>query len=142
MNLQKNLSCNPDYDMQFKVALLFSEKEKNMNQNKLSEAGINVEEGIERFGGKQAVYEKFLYRFPKETLFSQMCDYIDKQDIKEAFAAAHSLKGQAGNLSINRLYDDLCPLVEELRCGSLSQAKALLEPVIRDYRDVIAVLTQ
>lgn len=113
-----------------------------MNQDKLSAAGIDAGEGIERFGGKQAVYEKFLYRFPNEALFAQMCDAIDKQDAKEAFAAAHSLKGQAGNLSMNRLYDDLCPLVEELRCGSLAQAKALLEPVLRDYQAVIAVLTQ
>lgn len=113
-----------------------------MKQSILLAAGIDVNEGIDRFGGNRAVYEKFLYRFKQEPTFSELCEAIEKQNLKEAFAAAHTLKGQSGNLSMNRLYDDICPLVEELRSGSLQHAEELLQPVIRDYRDIIAVLAE
>ena len=113
-----------------------------MNQSILLAAGVDTEEGIDRFGGKQAIYEKFLCKFTNEPTFAQMCDAIEKQNVKDAFMAAHALKGQAGNLSMNRLYEDICPLVEELRRGSLQGAQALLEPVVRDYHDIIAALAR
>ncbi len=112
-----------------------------MKSSVLIAAGIDVNEGIDRFGGNKAIYEKFLNRFTAEPTFSELCLAIENDNTKEAFAAAHALKGQSGNLSMNRLYDDLCPLVEELRCGSLENAKQILQPVIQDYNAIIAALT-
>ena len=112
-----------------------------MNRYKLSKAGIDANEGIARFGGNVEIYEKFLNRFPDEPYFRLMCEAIERLDIQAAFAAAHSIKGAVGNLSMNRLYGDLCPLVEELRRGSAENLAELLVPVMKDYEDIIAALS-
>ncbi len=112
-----------------------------MNRYKLSKAGINANEGMARFGGNVESYEKFLNRFPNEPHFHQMCEAIEKRELRSAFVAAHSLKGEVGNLSMNRLYEDLCPLVELLRGGSFEKAEELLEPVVKDYKEILAALS-
>ena len=112
-----------------------------MNRYKLSKAGINPNEGIARFGGNIEIYERFLKQFADETYFQQMCQAIERRDVKAAFAAGHALKGEVGNLSMNRLYEDLCPLVEELRGENAEKAAELLPPVIRDYHEIIAALS-
>ncbi len=108
-----------------------------MNRYKLSKAGISANEGIARFGGNAEIYEKFLTKFPTDPNFAGMCESIEQQDVKAAFAFAHALKGVAGNLSMNRLYDDLFPLVEELRSDRLEKAEKLLCAVKQDYKEVI-----
>lgn len=113
-----------------------------MNRYKLSKAGVNATEGINRFGGNMDKYEQFLKRFPADTNYQAMLSAIDQQDVTAAFAAAHALKGIAGNLSLNRLYDDICPLVEVLRAGSLDNLDAYLPKVNQDYDDVIAALQE
>lgn len=111
-----------------------------MNRYKLSKAGIRVSEGIARLGGDAEAYGLFLEKFPKDTSFQSLCDAVERRDAKAAFAAAHALKGEVGNLSMVRLYDDLAPLVEELRVGSLERADELLSTVRRDYSDVVAAI--
>ena len=112
-----------------------------MNRYKLSQAGIDADEGIERFGGNTEIYEKFLNRFPDDPYYHQMCEAIERRDIQTAFSAAHSLKGAVGNLSMNRLYRDMCPLVEELRAGASDKAAELLIPVMQDYEDIVDALS-
>ncbi|MDD3336088.1 MAG: Hpt domain-containing protein [Eubacteriales bacterium] len=111
-----------------------------MNRYKLFKAGIDTNEGIKRFNGKTELYEKYLMKFPEDPHFTLMCEAIENGDVKAAFAASHALKGVAGNLSMNSLYQDIIPLVEELRADSLAKAEELLVPVERDYQAVLEAL--
>lgn len=111
-----------------------------MNRYKLSKVGINTKEGIERFNGDADSYEKYLYLFPQDENFGLMCKAIDEKDVWAAFTAAHALKGVAGNLSLDKLYIDIKPLVEKLRAGSLDDTKPLLDTVENDYDEIIDVL--
>ncbi|MCI2058070.1 MAG: Hpt domain-containing protein [Oscillibacter sp.] len=113
-----------------------------MNHCKLTDAGINTQEGLTRFSGNEALYERFLRRFPADDNFARLCRAVEERDAAAAFTAAHTLKGITGNLSMNRLYGDLCPLVEALRRGELARAEELLGPVVRDYDAVAAVLAE
>lgn len=113
-----------------------------MDDYRLSISGISVHEGLARFGGNRAIYEKILRRFPQDGSYREMCRAIEDKAAGGAFTAAHTLKGLAGNLSMKKLYDDLIPLVEELRTGSLARADELLRPVAADYSAVIAALTE
>lgn len=113
-----------------------------MNRYKLSVSGVNPSEGIARFNGNEEKYEKYLAKFPQDGNYADLCQAIRAGDGKAAFAAAHALKGIAGNLSLVKLYADIQPLVEQLRRGDLDRADELLEPVIRDYEIVIAALQQ
>ena len=111
-----------------------------MNRYRLSKAGINAKEGIERFSGNAEIYETCLSHFPDDANFKLLCEAINAKDAHAAFTAAHALKGIAGNLSITTLYADLLPLVELLRSGSLDGVERLLEPVAQDYDAVLAAL--
>lgn len=111
-----------------------------MNRYKLSKAGISANEGIARFGGNAEAYETLLNKFPADHNFPELCAAVERRDAEAAFAYAHALKGVIGNLSMKRLYDDLLPLVEELRSGRLENADGLLQAVKRDYDEAVAAL--
>lgn len=111
-----------------------------MNRYKLSKAGISANEGIKRFGGNAEKYEELLNQFPDDIHFKAMCDAIAEKNVQKAFNEAHALKGISGNLSMKRFYEDLFPLVEELRGGSLENADTLLQKVKQDYDDALAAL--
>ncbi len=113
-----------------------------MNRFKLSKAGINVNEGLKRFGGDLGSYEALLNKFHTDAHFQTMCAAINEGDAQTAFAAGHAIKGVVGNLSMNRLYDGMVLLVEALRAGDIQQAKDLLPAVTRDYNDVITALSE
>ncbi|MDD3194045.1 MAG: Hpt domain-containing protein [Oscillospiraceae bacterium] len=112
-----------------------------MNMFKLSKAGINVNEGLKRFSGNAQLYERFLDKFPLDPNYAAMGESVKAKDARAAFAAAHALKGVAGNLSMTRLYTDLVPLVEVFRKGSLDTG-GLWEPVSHDYEEIIQALQE
>lgn len=111
-----------------------------MNQKMLSDAGINYVEGLNRFCGKAAMYEKYLSRFPEDPNFSDMLLALKQEKYKDAFLYAHTLKGVAGNLSLYRLYEDVVPLVEALREGQLSGIDELTERARQSYLLAIAAI--
>lgn len=115
---------------------------KTMNRYKLYKAGVDTNEGISRFGGKIESYEKYLYKFPADENYLSLCDALQVNDVKAAFAAAHALKGVAGNLSLVKLRADIEPLVEELRHGNMDNADELMKPVTADYDAVLSALSE
>lgn len=111
-----------------------------MNRYTLSKAGISAREGIARYNGNAAAYEEILKKFPTDPNFAGMCEAIEQRNVQTAFEFAHALKGVVGNLSMNRLFDDLFPLVEELRSGRLEKAAELLGAVKQDYEEAVAAI--
>lgn len=87
------------------------------------------------------MYERILGHFPEDASYRELCSAIEAGDARRAFAAAHALKGVSGNLSMTRLYEDLLPLVEQLRQGSLDGVGPMMESVTKDYEDILAALT-
>lgn len=86
-----------------------------MNKELLTQAGIDVNDGIRRFNDKEDLYERFLFTFPKDVNYDIMCEAISKGDAEQAFQAANALKGITGNLSLNQLYNHIIPLVDSLK---------------------------
>ncbi|MFA6948671.1 MAG: Hpt domain-containing protein [Eubacteriales bacterium] len=78
-------------------------------------AGIDYDGGLHRFGGKTALYNKYLIKFFDDPTFKTLGEKLAGKNIKEAFILAHSLKGMSGNLSLDEFYNELCGLVELLR---------------------------
>ena len=113
-----------------------------MNKYKLSKAGIDANEGIRRFNNNREVFENFLETFPESGLYEKMIKAIDDRNVKDAFQAAHALKGVSGNLSLVKLHADLIPLVEELRAESFEKVSVLIIPVEESYKKVIEILKE
>ncbi len=112
-----------------------------MKRYQLSKAGVSANQGIERFNGDKGLYEEMLNNFVNDKNYFSLCEALERKDVDAAFSAAHSLKGVAGNLSMNRLFDDIFPLVEILRAGSLENIEEHMEKVNKDYQDIIAAIS-
>ena len=62
-----------------------------MNREKLIEAGIDYDEGVKRFAGKAAIFEKYLVRLFEVQLMENLKEQLEKEDYKTAFRTAHDL---------------------------------------------------
>lgn len=111
-----------------------------MNRYLLVKSGIDFNQGLRRFSNNKEMYEGCLQKFLQDPNFDGLAAALEQKDADAAFRFAHSLKGVAGNLSLQKLYLAVTPLVEELRVGHLEQAAALFEPVRENYAQVISAL--
>ncbi len=107
----------------------------------LLEAGIDEQKGIRQFAGNEQIYRKYLYEFPDYTYFAVLKDALSQQNAKEAFQAAHALKGIAGNLGMEQFHEKMAPLVEDLRGkADLSTASTRMEGVEKQYSRMVEVI--
>lgn len=90
---------------------------KPMNREALIRAGIDYDDGVHRFAGKPAVYEKYLLKYFEVSELPPLYQALKAEDYDAAFRAAHNIKGGAGNLSVTAYYTKICQLVEALRAG-------------------------
>lgn len=109
-------------------------------KRRLEAAGIDVDDALGRFLQNEALMMKFLGRFPADTSFSRLQEAMAHGDAAQAFEAAHTLKGVAGNLSLKRLYEALTPMVEELRAGDLAAAAARMDEAELWYSRVVEAI--
>ncbi|NLI20152.1 MAG: Hpt domain-containing protein [Clostridiales bacterium] len=84
-------------------------------ENALTEAGVRVAAAVERFGGNEALYVKYVRRFPTEPSFQGLQKAMASGDREAARIACHTLKGVSGNLGFTPLYDACVRLLETLR---------------------------
>lgn len=83
----------------------------------LKEFGANTEEGLQRCMGNEAFYLRFVGMVTGDAGFEKLYSSIEAGDLKNAFEAAHALKGVLGNLSLTPIYDPVCEITEHLRAG-------------------------
>lgn len=106
----------------------------------LKESGVNLETALERFLGNEALLERFLRKFLEDKSFGEIITAMELNHSEDAFKAAHTLKGVAGNLSIDSVYHAVIPIVEALRNNDLNTARELLPELEKSYHAVIDVL--
>lgn len=111
-------------------------------KKELEQLGVNFETGLARFVGNERLFLDFLIKFPKDKSFESMVGEIQNGNCEEAFKAAHTLKGVAGNLSLDGFYKALAPLVEDLRLGELNAAKEKAEGVGNKYYELVEALNK
>ena len=81
----------------------------------LKEYGANVDEGLGRCMGNEALYLKLVNTIPNEKNFDALKRSLDVHDLEAAFDAAHALKGITGNLALTPLYEPIVEITELLR---------------------------
>lgn len=111
-----------------------------MNQDQLKNAGIEAKSGIQRFMGNEDLYIKYLYRFLEDENYKNLQKALENGNIKDAFFAAHTLKGVCGNLSLIKMESILKIMVEELRQGNLQQAEDKMPELEDAYVQIQEVL--
>ena len=66
----------------------------------LEAAGIDVASALERMMGSEALLERLLGKFPEDKNLPVLREALESGDPGRAAAAAHTLKGVCGNLSM------------------------------------------
>lgn len=104
-----------------------------MNREILMSVGIDYDEAIVRFSGATELFEKFLKEMVAMKVIEPLQKALTSGDVKEAFAVAHTLKGNFGNMSAKPLFEIITPLVEELKRGNLTEAQKLYINLEKEY---------
>lgn len=110
-------------------------------KQQLLAAGINVDSAMARFMNNAALLEKFLRRFPDDPNYAQLCQALEQGDVDAAFTAAHTLKGVAGNLSLDNLFAATSVVVESLRNQDLTAARQQMLQLQAAYTRVLDALS-
>ena len=86
-----------------------------MTAKELYEAiGGNYEEVMGRMLKEERIV-KYVGLFLKDTSFSQLEEAMAKDDMEEAFKAAHTLKGVCANLAFSKMFELADQITEDLR---------------------------
>lgn len=82
--------------------------------------GVDPSDVLKRFGGSEAMLEKFLKKFLADGTFVQLREAVAASDWEATFRAAHTLKGLAGNFDLLKLQQLAAKIVEEYRANNFA----------------------
>ena len=116
-------------------------------RRQLEESGADVEATLKRFVGNDAIYQKFLGKFPNDPNYANLGGNIESGNYEEAYKCAHALKGVVGNLGLTPIFENVSTLVEELRNkanADVDAARAAEEwqQVKTEYEKFIAIINE
>ncbi len=114
---------------------------------------MNLEQCYEMFGGnyqevkrrlmKDERIERFLRLFPADGSFELLEKAMAEEDWANAFRAAHTLKGLAMNLSLDRLSQSAVTLTELLRNGPPDEdVTPMLSQLREDYQLTVRAISE
>ena len=96
----------------------------------LKALGVDVDEGVKRLNGNEALYKKLLGSFIKTMESHHVEPDFDCNDYQEVIEKTHTIKGTSGNLSITPIYEAYTEIVNLLRTDEPQQAKEVLEKIL------------
>lgn len=80
--------------------------------------GCDVEGAMERFMGDEELYRVCLKSVLSDKSFAGLKEALERNDEKEAFDHAHTLKGVLANMGLTPMFDITVRIVEPLRVGN------------------------
>lgn len=84
-------------------------------KEKLVEIGVDYDEVLNRFMGKEDFYLRMLKKFLDDKNYEGLKQAVEQRNWSEAFAYAHTVKGLCGNLGLGGILEYVVPLTEEVR---------------------------
>ncbi len=112
------------------------------DSEELKSLGINLDEALERFMGKQSLFDRMLCKLPKAVKDCEVMKHFEAGDYKSAVETAHTLKGVTGNLSVMPLYEAYTEIVSLLRANEPEKARKVLEDIIPVQEKIIAYIEE
>ena len=104
-------------------------------------SGSDYQDIISRISS-ETILKKFLCKFLSDTSYNQLCTAVENRDYKEAFSAAHQLKGVSVNLGFVRLHSSSGKMAEELRAEMYENVEKNMVQIAQDYKDICELILQ
>jgi len=107
--------------------------------------GVDLDTTMARFLDNEELYFKFLKQFPDDETFGQLKDSLAAENADEAFRAAHTLKGVAGNLGLTHVFEAASDITEALRHEEnrdMAKALSFSTDLGKAYDEVVNVVKQ
>jgi len=114
-------------------------EEREIKYSEIKELpGLDIQEGVERLGGAFDVFADILKEFCNDhTGFQKTLElHLSNGDFKGAATLAHSIKGAAGNISANRLFEAAKALEQACWSQNEDEIRKLMDPVQEAYYQV------
>ena len=108
-------------------------------QERLTQCGVPVADTLARFCGNEALYFRFLRRFPEDPSYGVMELALEQGRYADAAVACHTLKGVSGNLGLMPLYDACVACMPCLRQAATDGLDAPLAALRAAYRDAVSL---
>ena len=106
----------------------------------LNALGVNTDEALTRFMKNTALYVRMLGKFPAAVKDADVMACFEAEDHEKALAAAHTLKGVTGNLSLTPLFTAYTDIVALLRADEPDKAEAVLKDILPVQEKIIACI--
>lgn len=106
----------------------------------MKQYGADVDGAMERFLADEVLYKDCLKMFARDEGFETLGTAITEKNYKDAFDAAHTLKGVSANLGLLPLYGKLCAMVEPLRACDYTNMDLLYQEIMQARANFVAVL--
>ena len=119
--------------------------EKEVFMALLEDSGVNLSQALGRFMGNEALFLSFIGKLPEKLQFDPILQALEQEDEEEFYMRVHSLKGMAGNLSIEPIYDCAQAILVEFRASKFQNKKKLLsliEEAIRESESLSDLIQQ
>ena len=111
-------------------------------KEKLVEIGVDYDEVLKRFMGKEDFYLRMLKKFLDDKNYEGLKQAVDQKNWAEAFTHAHTVKGLCGNLGLGGILDYVGPLTEEVRSEPYNEESIVnyMSDVSKAYEKTVEVI--
>ena len=99
--------------------------------------GVDVDGGLKRIGGNEALYKRLLNTFVKSMKGQEISPDFDTTNYEDVKEKAHAIKGTSGNLSITPVFEAYSEIMDLLRAEKPEEAKVLLQKIIPVQEEII-----
>lgn len=100
----------------------------------------NYNEAMTRFGGLESMYQRFLKKFLNDTTYQELEEAWQKGEYEEIEKKAHTLKGVAGNLCLEKLFILSNNLVQKIRNKQYEETQEIYEQLQECYKNVVTII--
>ena len=111
-------------------------------KEKLAEIGVDYDEVLKRFMGKEDFYLRMLTKFLDDKNYEGLKQAVEQKNWREAFTYAHTVKGLCGNLGLGGMLDYVAPLTEEVRSEPYNEESIVnyMDNVSKAYEKTVEVI--
>ena len=105
---------------------------------KLKELGVETDKILKTLNGKQALYERLIFKFYDMVLKSDMRE----DNLEDIFERTHALKGAAGNLGITPLFDAYVNILNYIRAEEMDAVPGAIAEMLPIQAKIMACIEE